>query len=103
MTMFFLFGMRTKAKAIGQIERPCSKCARPTMHVAIESRRWFTLFFIPLIPLRRNYVVRCGVFGFAPKASSDLKDQFATNAIATHACAPAVMLLGPFPPLHRLD
>ena len=34
--MFFLFGVRRKEKTIGQVERPCSKCARPTVHTALE-------------------------------------------------------------------
>jgi len=83
--MFFLFGMRTKAKSIGQIERACSKCARPTMHNAIESRRWFTLFFIPVIPLGGNFVVRCGVCGLTSKGSPELKNQMETKALAAHA------------------
>jgi hypothetical protein len=83
--MFFLFGMRTKAKSIGQVERSCSKCARLTMHNAIESRRWFTLFFIPVIPLGGNYVVRCGVCGLATKASPELKSQLSTKAMAARA------------------
>ncbi len=83
--MLFLFGMRTKAKSIGQIERPCSKCTRPTMHIAVESRRWFTLFFIPVIPLGGNYGVRCGVCGLTTKASPELKSQMATQAMAAHA------------------
>jgi len=83
--MFFLFGMRTKAKSIGQIERACSKCARPTMHNAIESRRWFTLFFIPVIPLGGNFVVRCGVCGLTSKGSPELKNQMEIKALAAHA------------------
>ena len=83
--MLFLFGMRTKAKSIGQIERACSKCARPTMHNAIESRRWFTLFFIPVIPLGGNFVVRCGVCGLTSKGSPELKNQMETKALAAHA------------------
>jgi hypothetical protein len=49
--MFFLFGVRRKEKTIGQVERPCSKCARPTVHTALELKSWFTLFFIPVIPV----------------------------------------------------
>jgi hypothetical protein len=83
--MFFLFGMRTKAKSIGQVERSCSKCARSTMHNAVESQRWFTLFFIPVIPLGSNYVVRCGVCGLTTKGSPELKSQIATKAMAAGA------------------
>jgi hypothetical protein len=83
--MLFLFGLRTRAKSLGQVERLCSKCARPTVHNAVESRRWFTLFFIPVIPLGGNQVVRCGVCGLTTKASPELKDQLATRAMAAKA------------------
>ena len=83
--MLFLFGLRTRAKSLGQVERSCSKCARPTVHNAVESRRWFTLFFIPVIPLGGNQVVWCGVCGLTTKASPELKDELATRAMAAKA------------------
>jgi hypothetical protein len=83
--MLFLFGIRTKAKSIGQVERSCSKCAKLTMHNAIESRRWFTLFFIPVVPLGGNYAVRCGVCGLATKSSNALKNQASSRAMAARA------------------
>ena len=83
--MFFLFGMRTKAKSLGQVERPCSKCSRGTMHNAIETKRWFTLFFIPVIPLGGSFLLRCGVCGLSTKGSPELKNQFALKAMAAKA------------------
>jgi len=83
--MFFLFGMRTRAKSIGQVERSCSKCTRPTMHNAVESQKWFTLFFVPVIPLGSNYVVRCGVCGLATKAFPELKQQLLAKTMAASA------------------
>lgn len=82
--MFFLFGMRTKSKGVGQVERPCSKCARPTVHVNIESKRWFTLFFIPVIPLGTSYLNRCGVCGLSTKGSAP-QPQDAFKAMAAKA------------------
>jgi hypothetical protein len=55
------------------------------MHNAIESRRWFTLFFIPVIPLGGNFVVRCGVCGLTSKGSPELKNQMEIKALAAHA------------------
>jgi len=83
--MFFLFGVRNKTKAIGQTERPCAKCARPTMQTAVESRRWFTLFFIPVIPLGSSYVVRCNLCGLTLKGSPELKTQLSSRAIEAGA------------------
>jgi hypothetical protein len=83
--MFFLFGFRTKAKPVLQIERPCSKCARSTMHGVVETKKWFTLFFIPVIPLGGNLFARCGVCGLTSKCTSEMKDQVATIAMAAKA------------------
>jgi len=83
--MLFLLGVRTKAKPVGQVERSCTKCARPTVHVAVETRRWFTLFFIPVIPLGSNHFTKCGVCGLTTKCPRELKDQLSTMAMAAKA------------------
>jgi hypothetical protein len=83
--MFFLFGARTKAKAIGQVERPCSKCARSTVFTAIESKRWFTFFFIPVIPLGGSHLVRCNLCGLTLKCSPELTEQLTLKAKAAGA------------------
>ena len=79
-----IFGWRTKAKSLGQVERSCVKCARLTMHNAIEAKKWFTLFFIPVIPLGSNYVNRCGVCGLSTKGSA-IENQAANRAMAAKA------------------
>ncbi len=83
--MFFLFGFRRKAKAVGQMDRQCSKCSRSTIHTAIESKRWFTLFFIPVIPLGSDLAVRCNVCGLTLKGWPELKEQLASKAMAAGA------------------
>jgi len=54
------------------------------MHVLIEVKRWFTLFFIPVIPLGTSYVNKCGVCGLSTKGSAD-QAQFAAKAMAAKA------------------
>jgi hypothetical protein len=83
--MFFLLGTRTKAKAIGQVERPCTKCGKPTVQTAVETKRWFTLFFIPIIPLGGSQVVRCNLCGLILKASPELQAQLSSKAMAAGA------------------
>ncbi|PYV54106.1 MAG: zinc-ribbon domain-containing protein [Acidobacteria bacterium] len=75
--MLFLFGLRSKAKVIGQLERTCSKCAKPTVQSAIETQRWFTVFFIPLIPIGGSYAIRCNLCGLTVKGSPEIKKQLA--------------------------
>jgi len=51
------------------------------MHTAIEVKRRFTLFFIPLIPLGTRYLNKCGVCGLATKGTPlQPQDQFKTMA-----------------------
>ncbi len=83
--MFFLFGIRTKAKAIAQQERACTKCVRPTMHALVETKKWFTLFFIPVIPFGGNFFARCGVCGLTTKCTAEVQDQAAIKALAAKA------------------
>jgi hypothetical protein len=83
--MFFLIGIRTKAKAIAQQERACTKCLRPTMQAIVQTKKWFTLFFVPVIPLGGNFFARCGVCGLNAKCTSELKDQLAIKAMAAKA------------------
>ena len=83
--MFFLLGTRSKAKALGQVERACTKCGKHTMQTAIESKRWFTLFFIPVISLGTNHVVRCNLCGLTMKTTPDIQTQLASKAMAARA------------------
>ena len=83
--MFFLIGIRTKAKAIAQQERACKKCVRPTMHAIVQTKKFFTLFFIPVIPLGGNLFARCGVCGLNTQCTAELKDQPAIKAAAAGA------------------
>jgi hypothetical protein len=83
--MFFLIGFRTKAKAIAQVERPCTKCARSTVQTALETKKWFTLFFIPVIPLGSTRYVKCNLCGLTLKAVGDLDAQLAQKALAAKA------------------
>jgi len=79
--MFFLIGVRAKAKAIAQVDRSCTKCARSAVQTAVETRRWLTLFFISLIPLGGpTRVVRCNVCGLRLKAVGDLNTQLKAMA-----------------------
>lgn len=58
--MFVLFGLKTRQKVVdrGTFHCPNEDATRPYHHV--RARRWFTLFFIPVLPLdRQGELVRC--------------------------------------------
>jgi hypothetical protein len=58
--MFFVFGVTSRHKTVDSGRFRCPNEDRTTPFRHEEARRWFTLFFIPLIPLgRQGEWVRC--------------------------------------------
>jgi hypothetical protein len=55
------------------------------MHVIVETRKWFTLFFIPVIPLGGNHFAKCGVCGLTKKCSPEMTSQVKSMAMAAKA------------------
>jgi hypothetical protein len=48
-----IFGLRTWWRTIGQGMFHCRQCGADRQYRHRAGRRWFTLFFIPLIPLNK--------------------------------------------------
>lgn len=76
--MFVIFGQSWQSKPFGQIEYQCSHCRRPTVHTAILRTGRFTLFFVPLIPLKTDCQLVCNICGFKLKAAQALQVQLQT-------------------------
>lgn len=60
--MFIIWGWRTRlsVKETGVFFSPATGCDGP--YELVQARTWFTLFFLPLIPLKvKGMYVRCGV------------------------------------------
>jgi hypothetical protein len=49
--MFLVWGWRALNAVLGTGQFHCPNCAADTQYRHIRPRRWFTLFFIPVIPL----------------------------------------------------
>jgi zinc-ribbon family len=74
--MFFIFGQRWKTKPFGQIDLPCPRCNKNTMHTAQLLKGKFTLFFIPIATVwGKQYQVVCNICGYKRKAAGELKNQ----------------------------
>jgi len=53
---------------------------------AIETQRWFTVFFVPVIPIGSSYAIRCNLCGLTVKGSAEVKKQLsAPKAMAARA------------------
>ncbi|WP_319461973.1 zinc-ribbon domain-containing protein [Micromonospora sp. RTP1Z1] len=61
--MFFIFGFRTKVDRFGVVTRVCRNCGNQAAQVITRRATKFTLFFIPLIPVRTRYTQQCTVCG----------------------------------------
>lgn len=83
--MLFLFGVRTRSKGLAQVDQACSKCSKHTIHTAIEAKRWFTFFFIPVIPLGASHILRCNLCGLKLKCSPEQKAQLTAKTMAVTA------------------
>jgi hypothetical protein len=62
--LLIIFGLRVFYRTIGQGTFHCQRCGGDREYRLLAGRRWFTLFFIPVIPLAKvGEHVRCAVCG----------------------------------------
>lgn len=73
--MIIFFGQRWTSTPVGQVEMPCSRCGRQTVHTAQYFSGKFTLFFVPVLPLHGQYQVVCNLCGTKRKALGMLRAQ----------------------------
>lgn len=57
--MFLIFGFRTRAERLGLVPGRCQVCGHSENLLLLREVTKFSLFFIPLIPVRRKYVAQC--------------------------------------------
>lgn len=59
--MFFIFGWgKTTVTDYGSLNASyCGNCNNMSSKHLIKIRKWFTLFFIPVIPYESNYQILC--------------------------------------------
>jgi hypothetical protein len=62
--MILIFGMRVRMKHLGSGPFHCPRCGVDREYELLEARRWFTVFFIPIIPMKvLGRVLRCASCG----------------------------------------
>jgi ribosomal protein L37E len=70
-----LIGVGWKPRALGQFHYRCSRCSKVTFHSAVVLRKSFILFFLPLLPLGKDYQIVCNLCGLRSKPVATLQDQ----------------------------
>lgn len=74
--MLILFGTRTKEKRLcteGALR--CSHCGNVTNWEVIKATDWFTLFFVPVIPMSSRYYEVCPICHMANPISKADSEQ----------------------------
>ncbi len=69
-----IFGSSSKNKVLGQVQYVCSRCGRQAFHTIVRSRRWFTLYFLPVIPINTTTTSRCNLCGFQQGINNEQAD-----------------------------
>ena len=60
--MIFIFGFHPVTKTVGPIEEKlCSHCNNKKHWLLTKSTYYISLFFIPLIPTKRQYLEQCPI------------------------------------------
>jgi hypothetical protein len=74
--MLIIFGMRNRVHQHGPcVAASCPRCHNEVVLIYAVITRWFTLFFIPVIPIKRNRMLICPVCSWrreVPKSSEPL-------------------------------
>ena len=70
-----IWGIRWFTTTLGQLLYPCSQCGKKTVHTAIVRKGRFTLFFIPIFPIGKQYQILCNLCGLRLKAVDNLRAQ----------------------------
>jgi hypothetical protein len=80
--VFFIFGIRRKASRLATVFFVCALCHTPAAQAVTRVRTFFTLFFVPLIPLGSSYRTTCTFCGRSVKVNKDGADHLVASANA---------------------
>jgi hypothetical protein len=89
-----IFGTRRTVAQLALVVLTCVNCHRPAAHAVLKAVTKFTLFFVPLFPVRTRYAHQCTACGFLmwiPKEQAEQLQQ------APPAGAPTPQHQQPFP------
>lgn len=74
-----LYGYRTRNTVLGQIQYICQQCHQNAFHSVVRTKYLFTLFFVPLFPIRKKTTARCNLCGFQEKVDNKQADAMFAN------------------------
>jgi hypothetical protein len=92
--MIFIFGFRTRVAVLATVSLACRN-GHVAAHRIVKLTRWFTLFFVPVIPFNRTHrsvCIQCGLTLEIPKGAAE---DLAARAGAGSASSVAGAIMGP--------
>lgn len=69
-----IYGYRSRNKVMGQLPYVCPQCKRNGYHAVVRTSRYFTLFWIPIIPIGKSTTARCNLCGYQEKVDNKRAD-----------------------------
>lgn len=75
-----IFGVRTKVFVLGMVTLLCGRCGNHSAHAVHRSVTKFTLFFVPLFPVKTRYTAQCTFCGVTNRLSGDQARQLLPSA-----------------------
>ena len=69
--MLVIFGLSRKEWPLGLVALACMACGHPGPQPLVHRKTRFTLFFVPVLPLRSRYETRCPTCGTPREVTRD--------------------------------
>jgi hypothetical protein len=73
--VLIIFGLRRRGYRMANVFAMCGICHTPAAQAVVRIKTFFTLFFIPLIPVGTKYRSTCTLCGGTIELSKDQADQ----------------------------
>jgi hypothetical protein len=77
-----VFGWRQTAKQLATMMMQCRHCGMQGRQHVFRTITWFTLFWVPVLPLHFGWKMVCGTCGGKTKITKAQADAFAAQAPA---------------------
>ena len=78
--MIVIFGIRRKAYRLATVFALCRLCGSPAAQAVTRVRTFFSLFFVPLVPLGSAYRSTCTLCGQTVKITQSEAEQLVVQA-----------------------
>lgn len=70
-----IFGFSGRTKDLGEaVPTECPRCHNQVFFHLMTRTRWFSLFFIPLIPYSSRHLLVCPICGYAAPAEGEARE-----------------------------